>query len=86
MKWRKLKKGDPHEASDCSLKRSWSIRAPALTRKISYRSNGLLLFIDGDAADFLTVRASAFGSHRKSPTITGYRVGAGLNCFSGFRT
>ena len=48
--------------------------------------NQLLLFIDGDAADFLTVRASAFGSNRRSPTIIGYCVGAGLNCFSGFRT
>ena len=28
--------------------------------------NQLLLFIDGDAADFLTVRASAFGSNRRS--------------------
>src|SRR4051794_34388144 len=49
------------------------------------RKNQLLLFIDGDAADPLTVRASAFGSHRKNPTITGYCVGASLNCFSLFR-
>jgi hypothetical protein len=65
---------------------SRSIFAPALARIIQLSSNHLLFFINSNVADLLIVRAGAFGSNCKNFTIIGYYVGAGKDCFSGFRT